>query len=74
LKNGAHQANGLAIARSIEHGISKAARIPKANGAVKTPRIAKMNGAPKTNGRNGHNGNGNGNGFPKNPYRSLPEL
>ena len=74
LTNGAHQANGLAIARSIENGISKAARIPKTNGEAKAPRIAKMNGAAKTNGRNGHNGNGNGNGYPKNPYRSLPEL
>jgi predicted dehydrogenase len=69
LANG--HANGYAIARSIKNGISKATRIPKANG-LKTPRIPKMNGAPKTNG----NGNGNGNGHrggSKTSFRSLPE-
>jgi predicted dehydrogenase len=73
LKNGNHKANSLAIARSISNGISKAARIPKANG-LKAPRIPKINGAPK-NGTNGHgrNGNGNGNGYAK-PFRSLPNL
>jgi len=70
LTNGEHQANGFAIARSITNGISKAARIPKTNGISKAPRLPKMNGASKTNGRNGHNGDG----FPKNPYRSLPNL
>lgn len=69
LRNGHHKANGLAIARSIANGISKAARIPKANG-IKAPRIPKMNGATK-NGANGRNGNGhNGNGH----ARSLPNL
>ncbi|HWD92923.1 MAG TPA: Gfo/Idh/MocA family oxidoreductase [Verrucomicrobiae bacterium] len=73
----ANKANGLAIARSINNGISKATRIPKSNGISKTPRIPKLNGAAKTNG-NGHgNGNGNGNGArggdSKTSYRSLPE-
>jgi predicted dehydrogenase len=75
----ANKANGFAIARSINNGISKATRIPKSNGISKTPRIPKLNGAAKTNGNgNGHgNGNGNGNGArggdSKTPYRSLPE-
>jgi hypothetical protein len=68
-----HQTNGFAIARSINNGISKATRIPKANGMAKVPRIPKINGAAKTNG----NGNGNGNGLrtgdSKTPYRSLPD-
>jgi predicted dehydrogenase len=71
LRNGSHKTNGLAIARSIANGISKAARIPKADG-LKAPRIAKINGAAKngTNGRNGNGHNGNGNGH----ARSLPNL
>ena len=72
LKNGNHKANGLAIARSIANGISKAARVPKANG-LKLPRMPKMNGASK-NGANGHGRNGNGNGYAKSPTRSLPNL
>jgi len=70
LKNG-HKANGVAIARSIENGISKAARAPKSN-VLKLPRIPKVNGK---NGANGHgrngNGNGNGNGYAKPPFSNL---
>jgi len=69
LKNGNHQANGLAIARSIANGISKATRVTKANG-LKLPRIAKINGASK-NGTNGHGRNGNGNGYAKPPFSNL---
>jgi hypothetical protein len=50
LTNGHHKANGFAIARSINNGLSKAARIPKANAIAKTPRLPKINGAAKTNG------------------------
>jgi len=68
LTNGEPKSNGLAIARSIANGISKAARIPKTNGIAKGPRLPKING--KANGANGRNGNG----YPKNPYRPLPNL
>jgi hypothetical protein len=70
LRNG--KTNGLAIARSIENGISKAARVSKTNG-IKAPRIPKINGAAK-NGTNGHGRNGNGNGYAKPGARSLPNL
>jgi predicted dehydrogenase len=56
LANGQPKTNGFAIARSINNGISKATRIPKANGISKGPRIPKINGAAKTNGLNGRNG------------------
>jgi predicted dehydrogenase len=70
LANGEHKSNGVAIARSIANGISKAARIPKSNGIPKGPRIPKINGAAKANGANGRNGNG----YAKNSYRPLPNL
>jgi hypothetical protein len=69
LKNG-HKPNGLAIARSIANGISKAARVSKTNG-LKASRIPKINGASK-NGTNGHGSNGNG--FAKPLGRSVPKL
>ncbi len=69
LKNGAHKANGVAIARSIENGISKAARAPKSN-VLKLPRIPKVKNGTNGHGRNG-NGNGNGNGYVKPPFSNL---
>jgi predicted dehydrogenase len=62
LANG-HRPDGVAIARSLNNGISKATRIPKA------PRIPKLNGAAKTNG----NGNGLRSGDSKTSYRPLPD-
>jgi predicted dehydrogenase len=72
LKNG-HKANGVAIARSIENGISKAARAPKSN-VLKLPRIAKVKNGTNGHGRNGNgngNGDGNGNGYAKPPLTNL---
>jgi hypothetical protein len=66
LKHG-HKTNGVAIARSIANGISKAARAPKSN-VLKLPRMAKVNGK---SGTNGHGRNGNGNGYAKTPISNL---
>jgi predicted dehydrogenase len=57
------KSHGMAIARSIENGLSKVAPIAKAS-SVRVPRVPKINGASKANGirRNGDLVNGNGNG------------
>ena len=74
LKNGHQKASGLAIARSIANGLSKATRIPKTNG-LKAPRIPKINGnGAHKNGANGRNGHGNGNGHLRSSYRPLSNM